>query len=169
MKKDSSLYVQEMIQNFRMPGTDCLTECMLSPDSNTHWDSGVFISTGQSKKFYKDIFHFWVRALFCFVENMACAPNSLPIESFSPFVKCQQISSEEFRGKLSALVSQHIEDQSHRGTGCPKFQIELQKRSFSKSYMVLNDSNFESSVAESDGEYVAYFHRIKNCPLLTKP
>jgi hypothetical protein len=165
--KEPTIYIREMLQNFQMPGTDAMLECMFSPDENSLWDSGVFISISQSQGFYKDIFQFWVRALFCFFEGMA--DNTL-LQSVAPFVACKEISPKEFEQKLLTLVRQHVVDKHNREKeSFSVSQIELQKRLYQKSYFVLGGSDIESSVAESDGEYIAYFHRIKSCKLLVRP
>jgi hypothetical protein len=165
--KDPSLYIRAMIQEFRLPGKDCMTECMFTPDEHTVWDSGVFTSTCQSELFYTDIFQFWVRALFCFSEEMA---DHFLFQSVAPLIACRQIPPKEFERNLLALVHQHMADKSHREMeSFSESYTELQKCSFSDSYVVLNGPDVESSVAESGGEYIAYFHRTKGCPLSARP
>src|SRR5580704_4219747 len=153
--KEATIYIREMLQNFQMSGTDAMLECMLSPDKNSLWDSGVFISISQSQDFYKDIFQFWVRALFCFFENMA---DNSALQSVTPFVACEQISTKEFEQSLLELIGNHIVDRN------AQFEVaKFQNLSFSKSYLILHGSEIESSVAELsgkfDGEYIAHFHQ----------
>jgi hypothetical protein len=165
--KDSTLYICEMLQQFQMPGKDCMTECMLSPDEQAPWDSGVFVSTRQSEGFYTDIFQFWVRTLFCFFEEIR---HNSSMNSVAPFVICKQMLPIGFERNLIALLHQHIASETHRERqSFPESFIELEKRTFSESYAVLDCPDLESAVAESDGEYIAYFHRIKRCTLLAQP
>ena len=164
--KNPSIYIREMIEQFQMPGKDWMNECLYSPGKSLLYDSEVFISTRQSASFYKDIFQFWVRALFCFSEDMSDSLLFMPI---TPFVACRQITPNEFRNSLHALIDHHIEDQTRREAGYPEFHVEIKKRLFSNSYSVVSYPDLESSVAESDGEFVAYFHRIKGCPLTAQP
>jgi hypothetical protein len=154
-----TFYVREMIQQFRMPGKDCINEYMFSSDKNSLWDLGIFISTAQSENFYTDIFQFWIRSLFCFFENMA---DYSTLQSVAPFVVCEKISKREFEQNFLKLISKHVIDRNAH------FDVaEFQKLSFSKSYLILHGSEIESSVAELegkfDGEYIAYFHQTKKC------
>jgi hypothetical protein len=164
--KDPSIYIREMIEQFQMPGKDWMNACLYSPGKSLLYDSEVFISTRQSENFYKDIFQFWVRALFCFSEDMSDRLLFMPI---APLVACRQITPKEFQESLHGLIDHHIEDQTRREAGYPEFHIEIKKRSFSRSYSVLNHPDLESSVAESEGEFIAYFHRTKNCSLPAQP
>ena len=166
-EKEPTLYIREMIQHFRMPGQDYMTECMFSPDKNCVWDSGVFISTNQSKGFYTDVFQFWVRAYFCFCEHFfEKMVGDLTFQSAETQVNCQQIPTVEFVSGLLKLVKQHLADMGNReADSFPESFSSLQERSFSNAFLVLDSSDIQSSVAESDGEFIAYFHLTKNCTL----
>jgi hypothetical protein len=163
--KEPRLYVREMLENFQLPGQDNMDERMFTSAENATWDSGVFISFARDG-FYKDIFDFWVRALNCFAENMA---NNLVYRSLEPFVSCQPISPEEFRENLLALVQSHRLGNMYKELGWDVSAVscaELQKRIFGGSYRILTNHDIESSVSESNGVYLAYFHQKTQCTLL---
>jgi hypothetical protein len=42
----------------------------------------------------------------------------------------------------------------------PESRIELENRTFSQAYVILDRPNIKSAVASSDGEYVAYFQTV---------
>jgi len=152
--------IRKMIENFRIPSTDALAECWLSipNDQQRIIDAGIFISTKQSEGFYSDIFHFWVRAFFFFVEDMNLG---IFFQDAIPLIECKEISTSEFRNNYFALFEKRkpgfffIENQQN-----PQTYIEINNRTFSKAYIVLDRPNIKSAVASSDGEYVAYFQTM---------
>jgi hypothetical protein len=149
-----------MIKEFQVPESDALVDCLLMPP-HTHqpiWDAAVYISTKQAEKFYSDVFHFWVRAFFCFAEDMEL--GSL-FQEVVPFIECNEITPEEFRRNYFALLHQRVQEASFiEAQKYPETYTELEKRSFSHSYVILDHPNVKSCVAGSDGEYLAYFHLL---------
>jgi hypothetical protein len=154
---DPKRYIQNLIANFKIPGRDALMECLLTlPGTQVpNWDSAVILSTGQSKNFYTDIFQFWVRAFFCFVED---TQDGSLFRDMIPFIVCRKISTKEFKQNYLSLLKQRIQDEAFlERQKYPKTYIELEKRSFSDTYAVINHSNFKSSVASSEGEFATFF------------
>jgi hypothetical protein len=154
---DPRRYIQKMIEDFRIPGRDALAECLLAAPGEYPpvWDSAIFLSTEQSKGFYSDIFQFWVRAFFCFVEDTRTGSM---FHDIIPFIVCREISSEEFRRHFFELLHERRADESFtERQAYPETRVELEKRSFWHPYIVLERPNIKSSVAYSDGEYVTYF------------
>jgi hypothetical protein len=149
-----------MIKEFQVPESDALVECLLmsSHSQQPIWDAAVFISTKQAEKFYSDAFHFWVRAFFCFAEDMTL--GSL-FQEMVPYIACNEISTEEFRRKYLTLLHQRVQEESFlEAQKYPETYTELEKRSFSGSYVILDHPNIKSGVAGSDGEYLAYFQYL---------
>ena len=151
-------YMRNLINEFQIPNEDKIIECLLIDKSSQEpiWDAGVFISDEQAGKFYSDIFHFWVRSFFCFVEDLWLGSM---LQDRAPDIICTPISPDEFRIHYLKLLHERclspdfIETQEFPGT-----YTELEKRSFTNAYIILDLPNIKSSVANSDGEYLAYFH-----------
>jgi hypothetical protein len=152
-------YIRNMIIGFQVPQRDALVECLLMVPNNQNpiWDSAIFVSTKQSAKFYSDLFQFWVRAFFFFVEDMRLGSLFLDV---IPFVACKPISAEEFQRNYLTLLHQRVLDSSFTEAQGSPTRVELEKRSFSDAYVVLNSPAIKSCAACSDREYVAYFQTI---------
>jgi len=153
-------YVRKLISTFQVPRHDALVECYLRvPDvQRPIWDSAIFVSTKQSEHFYSDIFHFWVRAFFFFVEDSLLGTM---FQEMAPYIECKKISAEEFQRRYLMLLNQRVPEESF--IEAQRFHdtyTELEKRSFSSAYVMLDRPNIKSSVANSDGEYVAYFQTV---------
>lgn len=154
---DPTRYIKEMISNFKIPIEDALAECLFaeSEKRQPEWSSAIFVSTRQLENFYSDIFQFWVRAFFCFVEDIQA--GSLFIDAI-PFIRCKKIYIDDFMQNYFSILHQKsadklfVEQQAYHKT-----YIELEKRSFSDPYVVLIHPSIKSSIAYSNGEYVAFF------------
>lgn len=154
---DPSQYIRKIIEEFEIPAHDSLKECLLStPGKNpTLWDSAIIVSTNQREKFYPDIFHFWVRAFFFFLEDVRLGSMLCNVINK---VECHSISADEFRRSYLALINERVPDEGFtESQAYPETRIELENRSFADSYVVLKSPNIKSCVARSDGEYVAFF------------
>jgi len=128
------------------------------------WDARIYISTQQSTNYYADIFHFWVRSFYDFCGDMRL--GSLFTESASSAL-CKENSIEEFQTAYYSLLHNHIKDEYFQECQAyPQSYIEIDKRTFSQAYIVLDRPDIKSAVASSDGEYVAYFQII---PGITNP
>lgn len=149
--EETSLRVKNMIEEFQFPWHDAMHEVMLirRKSGQAIADTGIFISANQSENYYSDIFQFWVRAFFCFVENTGLDDN---FKQAIPNIDCIDIANERFEKEYKELISEHVPETNAQFT-----LAELEKRKFGKAYMVLNTADFKSAVAESDGEYLAYF------------
>lgn len=160
MVDDPTRKIREMIADFRIPQSDALEECLLF-DRSEHRsviDAGIFISTRQSDRYYSDIFQFWVRAFFCFVEDLWLGGF---FDLAAAWVDCRQITSEEFRTAYLELIHSRTPDERFAEIQVnPKLRIELENRTFFEAYVVLDRPNIRSAVAASDGEYVAYFQTV---------
>jgi hypothetical protein len=157
MNSEPTQYIQKMIQEFKIPGHDAITECLLAAPGKQApiWDSAILISTGQAKHFYTDIFQFWVRAFFCFVEDIQAGPL---FDSVIPSIDCRPISPEEFQHDYVALIRQRNMDPSFiESQQYPQTFVELEKRTFKEPYTVLHRPDIKSAVTHSNGEYLAYF------------
>jgi hypothetical protein len=158
---DAKKYVQRMITEFRLPGRDALSECILGTPHKPHpiWDSAIVISTEQTTAFYSDMFQFWVRALYSFTEDVRA--GSL-FQNVSRIINCQPITPQEFRINYFDLLNNRVQDEAFKERQrYPKTYLELEKRSFENPIAVLNQSDIRSAVAESDGEYIAYFEIVR--------
>lgn len=145
-------YIRQMLAEFEIPGSDALIECHLALPGQV-WDSAIFISTDR-RRLYRDKFHFWVRTFFCFVE---CRDGKL-FRGVIPIVDCRDLSAQEFKRDYLGLLRRRMPD-SHFAE-CQKFvatRTELKQRSFANPHVIVNRPNFKSAVANSDGEYLAYF------------
>jgi hypothetical protein len=152
--------IRKMIEDFRIPRSDAILDCRLLDRSQGRSvaDSCVFFSTKQSEHYYSDIFHFWVRAFFCFAEDMWLGTF---FEEAAALVDCRQMAPAQFEASYLELIhsrtldSNFVEMQSD-----PRLRIELEKRTFSEAYVVLDQPTIKSAVAASDGEFVAYFRTV---------
>jgi hypothetical protein len=149
-----------MIDGFRIPHGDALEECLLFNQGTepSVIDAAIFISTKQSESFYSDILQFWVRAFFCFVEDMRLGTF---FRDAATLVECEEISVEEFRDSYLGLIDARSPD-SHfaERQQYPESRMELYNRSFFQAYVVLDRPTIKSAVAASDGEFVAYFQTV---------
>lgn len=150
MLEETSLHVKKMLEEFQGSWEDALHEVMLSPRGNplTIPDTGIFISTKQSENYYSDIFQFWVRAFFCFGENTGLWDV---YEGANSNINCIDISADRFEKEYKDLLTRYVPP-----TFWPSI-VELENRTFNKAYLVLDTAVIKSAVAESDGEYLAYF------------
>lgn len=157
---DATNYIRRMIRDFNIPSQDKLTECLLKLPNKNHpiWDAGIFISIDQVKGSYSDIFEFWVRSFFCFIEDTR---QGLAFKQAVESVECQKISSEEFKRDYFALLNQRVPDAGFAENQLyPETYVEIQKRTFSNPYAVLNHPNIKTAVAHSNGEFVSYFVNV---------
>jgi hypothetical protein len=151
---DPTSYIQQMIYQFQIPEIDALEECLLAvPGKN--WDAAIVISTRQSEIFYSDIFQFWVRALFFFIEDIRAG---WVFQELAPLVKTQKISSAEFERNYLALVNDRTPDEHFvENQSYPESYVKLENRTFVDPYVIVDLCWFKSSIACSDGEYIACF------------
>ena len=132
---------------------------MFAPDEIQLWDSGIFISLRTADGFYTDIFQFWVRALFCFCENTS---SKLSFRTITPSIDCRPIPPQEFKQYLLSLVQTHIPNMQGEIDLSPISIAQLQKRTYSQTYLIGNNHGVETGVCESDWVYLAYFHQRKD-------
>jgi len=160
--KKATTYVQNLIEEFKVPSRDEITECMLAvPGNEPNWNAGVFIAGKQKRNSYADIFQFWVRAFFCFSENIW--EGSL-LWDIRPFIECHEVSSQEFQKEYYALIEARIPDDFFaNGRPLSEALTELHKVHFSNCYRVLNKPDIKSMVAKSGEEFICF--AIRNKPL----
>ena len=149
-------YVRNQIRSFRLPGRDAVEEVLLAaPTQPPVWDAGIFVSTAQSERFYADIFEFWVRAMNCFVEDLWVGKL---FHDVMPDLIVHEMPNSEFRDEFRSLLSGRIRDPAfEERQAYASTRIELERRSFGKAWLMVNRPDIRSAVAESDGEFVAYF------------
>jgi hypothetical protein len=153
-------YIRKMMEEFQIPSGDALDRCSLSSQIGQKLviDAEILISNRQSEQFYTDIFHFWVRAFFFFTEDMWLGPL---FDEVIPFIGCKKISVEKFSEDYHWLLNSRIKDDHFQECQArPQSYVEIDKRTFSEAYMILDRNSIKSAVAESDGEYVAYFQTV---------
>jgi hypothetical protein len=152
--------IRELIEHFQIPQSDALVECLLSirDDGKSVIDAGIFISAKQSEDFYRDIFHFWVRAFFCFVEDISLGSF---FKDIAPFVACKEISPAQFKHAYLDLIDNRTQDSNFaERQRYPQTRVELRNRTFDQCYKILDRPNIKSAVASSEGEYITYFHTV---------
>ena len=161
-------YVRKQIRSFRLPRRDALTEVLLASPTiqPPAWDAGIYVSTAQSERFYADIFEFWVRAMNCFVEDLWVGKL---FHDVTGDLIVREMPSAEFRDEFYSLLcgrerdSGFEERQSYTET-----RIELEGRTFGKAWLMVDRPDVRSAVAESDGEFVAYFGVMREASVRTK-
>jgi hypothetical protein len=159
-------YIQKMISNFKTPQKDALSECILGTKGtkNPTWDSGIFISIKQSEKYYSDIYQFWVRAFFCFIEDVQ---KGALFKQVVPSITCNEVSSEYFEYEYHKLLQQSIKTSTFiEHQNYPDTYVEVEKRKFTSAHIILSRLDIKSAVANSDGEFVAYFITRKSLLLV---
>lgn len=162
------LYIRKMMEELRIPPDETLDRCLLSSQIGNKIiiDAEILISNRQSEKFYADIFHFWVRAFFFFTEDMWL--GSLFKDSL-PFIACKKISVEKFSADYYSLLHSRIKDKLFQESqSVPQSYVEIDTRTFSEAYAILDCDSIKSAVALSEGEYVAYFEtfpKLINSPI----
>ena len=161
LRKNPTEYVRKMMTGFSVPRSDALAGCLLAvPSRRPTWDAGIYISTQQSNEFYRDIFEFWVRALFCFVEDAYLGDA---FQKAIPVVQCTNISATAFSTQYYSLLDQRLADEGFRESQqYPQTYIELRNRKFTKCVrMVGTLIRLKSDVSHSDGEFVSYFVMVR--------
>jgi hypothetical protein len=154
---EATKYVCEMMRKFELPGNELLSECLLGSKDGveTSWDAAIIVSTGQAKAFYADMFQFWVRAFYFFTEDVEAGSMFMEV---IPEVGCKSISNEEFQRDYFGLLRSRIQSPEFlEGQAFPGTYVELEKRSFSEAFTIIDSPNLKSGVARSNGEFVAYF------------
>jgi hypothetical protein len=157
MTDDPEIIIRKQIKTFKLPGKDALAECLLALSSEKEpvWDAAIFVSLRGYENYYPDIFHFWVRAFYSFLE---ATRNGKVFHQLDSSITCRQISPEDFRRNYMALLMQRIQDPYFlEQQAFSQTKIELENRTFSTSYVIVDRPDIKSSVAQSGKDYVAYF------------
>jgi hypothetical protein len=154
---DNVDYIKNLIQNFKIPQQDALQCCSFSSERNgkTIWHSAIYVSMDAEPDFYDNIFEFWVRAYFCFVEDFVLGYVFL---EYANKVKCTSISKKNFKEQYSKVLNSGTPETSFSERQMyAETYVELEKRDFSDAYEMINTPYLKSYTAYSDGNYMAFF------------
>jgi hypothetical protein len=154
---DPVAYVRNQIRSFRLPGRDALTEILLTAPTAQPpaWDAGIYVSTQQSERFYADILEFWVRAFYCATEDLSLGKL---FHDVIPDLIVRDMPSDEFRDEFHSLLCSRVCDSGfEERQSDTETRIDLEGRRIGKAWLMLDRPDIRSAVAESDGEFVAYF------------
>lgn len=165
---DPVSYVREQIRSFQLPGSDALSEVLLTAPTAQPpaWDAGIYVSTQQSERFYADILEFWVRAFYCAVEDLRLGSLFVDV---APDVLVRAIPSTEFHDEFhSLLCARPLDATSEEYQSYTLTRIQLEGRRIGKAWLMLDRPDIRSAVAESDGEFVAYFGVMRDKGTRTK-
>lgn len=152
----NSQYISSMMLEFVMPPADALTEYWLClPTKQPKWDMAVYLSTDQSNSFYSDVFQFWVRALFCFNEDLWLGSM---FKDIVPDIDCRSMSAQQFEDDLVALLGERVLAPKHlEESSLLEVVSKFRERTYTDAYSVVSRPGIKSAVASSDGEYIVYF------------
>lgn len=157
MLEDKDAYMRTMMSEFHLPKEDALIECVLTPElgQTLSWHAGIFLTTRQEEKFYNDPFQFWVRALYCFAENIR---EGDLFSVFHPIIHCQKITPAEFLDNLKSLWNQSNPDETFcEHQNYSQTRIDFIHREFSNAYQVAEGPGIKSLLALTDQQYMAIF------------
>ncbi len=148
--------IRDLIADFRIPGTDSLHMFVNNPDPSSSFYVGVMISTEQKhRRFYEDIFAFWVRACFCFSEDTG---EYKLLQEAAPLIDCQCITPQKFTMHLLAAIDRYGDDRLKEGD-TPLSSLGLFSGAFqcSDAFQVLDSGGMTSALAKTGDEFIAYF------------
>jgi len=148
--------IRQMLANFSIPSKDELTVCQLHQKENPSiWNAAIFFHEVTDVPFYKNIFHFWVRAFFFYSEDHHL--GSL-FANAGPFIKHEEIDNKDFEIQYFKLLAErNTDDHFLEGQQFNESRVEIYDRSFQRSYKIIDIPNLKSFVSYSDNDYVALF------------
>lgn len=158
---DQTLRVQSLVEQFTIPAADSLDLFVNARLASTTMYFGIAVYKKSCDQFYPDIWTFWVRAFFCFIED-TWSGDLFTNKS----INCREVSIMDFRENLFAGIGE-IGSQNMLSGAIPLAAsgINLDKLVFSEAWQLFGDFPLQSAVADAGTEYIAYFCRTFNKPL----
>lgn len=106
------------------------------------------------------MFQFWVRAFFFLIEDIG---EGKLFTDVAPAIKCKEIPKSQFEEDYKNLLTLHHKTGEHAASRTyEEVHTSLKARTFSECYTIIDTEKVKSSVAISNGEYLAHFRILSD-------